>query len=93
MELTMNTADTKAHNLKIKALFGFVELIAMIGLFLFAPAGSFNFCRRGFIQLYLLGHQLRLLFIYGEQTLNFWLAGSILDQPLKGKGSEVYTIF
>jgi protein-S-isoprenylcysteine O-methyltransferase Ste14 len=39
----MNTADIRKHNLKIKTLLGFIELIIIIGLFLFAPAGSFNF--------------------------------------------------
>ena len=39
----MNTADTNTYSLKIKTLLGFVELIAIIGLFIFAPAGSFNF--------------------------------------------------
>ena len=39
----MNTADTNTYSLKIKTLIGFVELIAIIGLFIFAPAGSFNF--------------------------------------------------
>ena len=39
----MNAADTNTYSLKIKTLFGFVELVAIIVLFLFAPAGSFNF--------------------------------------------------
>src|SRR5665647_1545174 len=39
----MNAADTNTYSLKIKTLLGFVELVAIIGLFLFAPAGSFNF--------------------------------------------------
>jgi protein-S-isoprenylcysteine O-methyltransferase Ste14 len=39
----MNAADTNTYSLKIKTLLGFVELGAIIGLFLFAPAGSFNF--------------------------------------------------
>lgn len=39
----MNAADTNTYSLKIKTLLGFVELIAIIGLFIFAPAGSFNF--------------------------------------------------
>jgi protein-S-isoprenylcysteine O-methyltransferase Ste14 len=39
----MNIAGTTTYSLKIKALLGFVELIIIIGLFLFAPAGSFNF--------------------------------------------------
>lgn len=39
----MNTADKTTSSLKIKTLLSFVELIAIIVLFLFAPAGSFNF--------------------------------------------------
>jgi len=39
----MNIADRTTYSLKIKTLLGFVELIIIIGLFLFAPAGSFNF--------------------------------------------------
>ncbi|MEN6554712.1 MAG: isoprenylcysteine carboxylmethyltransferase family protein [Methanobacterium sp.] len=39
----MNTANTVTYNLKIKTLFSFAELIVIIGLFLFVPAGSFNF--------------------------------------------------
>ncbi len=39
----MNTADTVTSSLKIKTLLSFVELIAIIVLFLFVPAGSFNF--------------------------------------------------
>ncbi len=39
----MNAADTNTYSLKIKTLLGFVELVAIIVLFLFAPAGSFNF--------------------------------------------------
>ena len=39
----MNAADTNTYSLKIKTLLGFVELVTIIGLFLFAPAGSFNF--------------------------------------------------
>ncbi|WP_245859910.1 hypothetical protein [Methanosarcina spelaei] len=39
----MNTAETTTSNLKIKTLLGFVELIVILGLFLFAPAGSLNF--------------------------------------------------
>lgn len=64
MELTMNTADTKAHNLKIKALFGFVELIAMIGLFLFAPAGSFNFWQAWIYSI---------IFVGSSATITFYL--------------------
>jgi len=39
----MNTAETTTSSLKIKTLLGFVELIVILGLFLFAPAGSLNF--------------------------------------------------
>ncbi len=39
----MNTADKTTSSLKIKTLLSFVKLIAIIVLFLFAPAGSFNF--------------------------------------------------
>lgn len=39
----MNTADIITSSLKIKTLLVFVEFIIIIGLFLFAPAGSFNF--------------------------------------------------
>ena len=39
----MNNADIRTRNLKIKTILGFVELFVMIGLFLFAPAGSLNF--------------------------------------------------
>lgn len=39
----MNTANTFTYRLKMKTLLGFVELIIIIGLFLFVPAGSFNF--------------------------------------------------
>jgi protein-S-isoprenylcysteine O-methyltransferase Ste14 len=39
----MNTAHTHTHSLKTKTLLGFVELIVMLGLFLFVPAGSLNF--------------------------------------------------
>ena len=39
----MSTADKNTHNLKIRTLFGFVQLIVMLGLCLFAPAWSFNF--------------------------------------------------
>jgi protein-S-isoprenylcysteine O-methyltransferase Ste14 len=39
----MNNAGIRTHNLKIKTILGFVELFVMIGLFLFAPAGSLNF--------------------------------------------------
>lgn len=39
----MNTADKTTFNLKLKTLLGFVEFIIIIFLFLFAPAGSFNF--------------------------------------------------
>ena len=39
----MNTADTVTSSLKIKTLLSFVELIAIIVLFLFVPVGSFNF--------------------------------------------------
>jgi protein-S-isoprenylcysteine O-methyltransferase Ste14 len=39
----MSTAHTYTHSLKTKTLLGFVELIVMLGLFLFAPAGSLNF--------------------------------------------------
>ncbi|HEY3361692.1 MAG TPA: isoprenylcysteine carboxylmethyltransferase family protein [Methanosarcina sp.] len=39
----MNTVDRTTYNLKIKTLLGFVEIIIIIGLFLFVPAGSFNF--------------------------------------------------
>ena len=39
----MNAIDKSSYDLKIKTLFGFVKLIVMLGLFLFAPAWSFNF--------------------------------------------------
>ena len=39
----MNTADKTTSSLKIKTLLSFVKLIAIIVLFLFVPAGSFNF--------------------------------------------------
>lgn len=39
----MNTADTTSYNLKMKTLLSFGELIAIIVLFLFAPAGSLYF--------------------------------------------------
>ncbi|WP_292376161.1 methyltransferase family protein [Methanosarcina sp. UBA411] len=39
----MNTDNTVTYSLKMKTLLGFVELIIIIGLFLFVPAGSFNF--------------------------------------------------
>lgn len=39
----MNTAETTTSSLKIKTSLGFVELIVILGLFLFAPAGSLNF--------------------------------------------------
>jgi len=39
----MNTANTFTYRLKMKTLLGFVELIIIIILFLFVPAGSFNF--------------------------------------------------
>ena len=39
----MNAIDKSSYDLKIKTLFGFVQLIVMLGLFLFAPAWSFNF--------------------------------------------------
>ena len=39
----MNAIDKSSYHLKIKTLFGFIQLIVMLGLFLFAPARSFNF--------------------------------------------------
>jgi protein-S-isoprenylcysteine O-methyltransferase Ste14 len=39
----MSNNDKKTYNLKIETLIGFVQLIAMLGLSLFLPAGSFNF--------------------------------------------------
>ncbi len=39
----MNAIDKSSYDLKRKTLFGFVQLIVMLGLFLFAPAWSFNF--------------------------------------------------
>ncbi|HWR25938.1 MAG TPA: isoprenylcysteine carboxylmethyltransferase family protein [Methanosarcina sp.] len=39
----MSNIEKRAYNLKIKTLLGFVQLIFMLGLSLFLPAGSFNF--------------------------------------------------
>jgi protein-S-isoprenylcysteine O-methyltransferase Ste14 len=39
----LSTVDTNTRNLKIKTLFGFVQLIFMLGLCLFVPVWSFNF--------------------------------------------------
>lgn len=39
----MNSAGKRMFNLKMKALFGFIQLILMLGICLFVPAWSFNF--------------------------------------------------
>ncbi|HET8687231.1 MAG TPA: isoprenylcysteine carboxylmethyltransferase family protein [Methanosarcina sp.] len=60
----MNTANTRTHDLKIKTLFGFVELIVIIGLFLFAPAGSFNFWQAWVYSI---------IFVGSSATITFYL--------------------
>jgi len=62
----MNMADTTTYSLKIKALIGFVEPIGIIGLFLFASAGSFNFWQAWVYSIIFVGPQRSLLFIYGK---------------------------
>lgn len=58
----MNPADTKAHNLKIKTFFGFVELFVIIVLFLFAPAGSFDFWQAWVYSIILVGSSATITF-------------------------------
>jgi protein-S-isoprenylcysteine O-methyltransferase Ste14 len=62
MELMMNPADTKAYNLKIKTFFGFVELFVIIVLFLFVPAGSFDFWQAWVYSIILVGSSATITF-------------------------------
>lgn len=60
----MNTADTNNYSVKIRTLLGFIELIAMLGLFLFAPAGSFNFWQAWVFSI---------IFFVSSATITFYL--------------------
>jgi protein-S-isoprenylcysteine O-methyltransferase Ste14 len=60
----MNIADTTTYSLKIKTLLGFVELIVLIELFLFTPAGSFNFWQAWVYSI---------IFVGSSATITFYL--------------------
>jgi protein-S-isoprenylcysteine O-methyltransferase Ste14 len=60
----MNNAEIRTYKLKIKTLLGFVELIIIIGLFLFAPAGSFNFWQAWVYSI---------IFVGSSATITFYL--------------------
>lgn len=60
----MNTADKTTSSLKIKTLLSFVELIAIIVLFLFAPAGSFNFWQAWVYSI---------IYVVSSATITFYL--------------------
>ena len=60
----MNTADKTTYSLKIKTLLGFVELIIIIFLFLFAPAGSFNFWQAWVYSI---------IYVVSSATITFYL--------------------
>jgi len=60
----MNTADKTISSLKIKTLLSFVEFIAIIVLFLFAPAGSFNFWQAWVYSI---------IFVASSATITFYL--------------------
>jgi len=58
----MNTADTTTSSLKMKTLLSFVELIAIIVLFLFAPAGSLNFWQAWVYSIIYVASSVRITF-------------------------------
>ncbi len=60
----MNTAHTHTQSLKTKTLLGFVELIVMLGLFLFVPAGSLNFWQAWVYSI---------IFFVSSATITFYL--------------------
>lgn len=60
----MNTADKTTSSLKIKTLLSFVELVAIIVLFLFAPAGSFNFWQAWVYSI---------IYVVSSATITFYL--------------------
>lgn len=60
----MSTADKTTSSLKIKTLLSFVELIVIIVLFLFAPAGSFNFWQAWVYSI---------IYVVSSATITFYL--------------------